>query len=106
MVFQPANLRSLAQRFSYRLRILSCNFQQCLSWPTWFSSTLFPVLQGRYTYPYHQAIGFYLERSGGYSQSQLDLLRQFDIQYDFYLAHQMKEMDYNEKWRLFIPKGF
>lgn len=59
-----------------------------------------------YTYPYHQAVGFYLERSGGYKQSQIDLLRQFDIQYDFYLAHQMKETDYNEKWRLFIPKGF
>ena len=59
-----------------------------------------------YTYPYHQAIGFYLEHAGGYRQSQLDLLRQFDVEFDFYLAHRMKDTDYNERWRLFIPKGF
>lgn len=54
MVFQLAIVRSLAQSFRYRLRILSRDFQQCLSGPFWFSSALFPVLQGRNTYPYHQ----------------------------------------------------
>ena len=58
-----------------------------------------------YTYPYHQAIGFYLEH-GGYRPAQLELLRRFPMEFDFYLAHQMKETDYNEKWRLFIPQGF
>ncbi len=58
-----------------------------------------------YTYPYHQAIGFYLERAG-YKQSQLDLLRQFEVEFDFYLTHKMDETEYNRAWRLFIPKGF
>ncbi len=58
-----------------------------------------------YIYPYHQAIGYYLERAG-YSKSQRDLLRQFPIAFDFYLANAMKQTDYDEKWNLFYPKGF
>jgi hypothetical protein len=59
-----------------------------------------------YTYPYHQAIGYYLSRAGVYKQSQIDLLKQLPIDFDFYLTYQMKNPDYNEEWRLFIPKGF
>jgi hypothetical protein len=56
-------------------------------------------------YPYHQAIGYYLERAG-FRKAQLDLLRRFPRQRDFYLTHQMKETDYVKAWRLFVPKGF
>lgn len=56
-------------------------------------------------YPYHQAIGYYLERAG-YRPSQLDLLRRFPKQRDFYLTHQMGETEYVKDWRLFVPKGF
>jgi predicted transcriptional regulator of viral defense system len=59
-----------------------------------------------YTYPYHQAIGFYLDRSGVYKDSQIKLLRQFPMNFDFYLANRMGGGQYNEKWRLFIPQGF
>lgn len=58
-----------------------------------------------YTYPYHQAIGFYLDRAG-YKPAQLDLLRRFPMDFDFYLTHQTKEKDYVKEWRLFVPKGF
>jgi len=58
-----------------------------------------------HSYPYHQAIGFYLERVGVYSESQVDLLRQFPIEFDFYLEHGMKDPEYSERWRLFFPKG-
>jgi len=59
-----------------------------------------------YVYPYHQAIGFYLERSGYYKDSQILLLKKFDLKYDFYLTHQMKETEYSREWKLYYPKGF
>lgn len=59
-----------------------------------------------FTYPYHQSIGYLLERAGVYKKSQLDLLRQFPREVDFFLDYGMKNPDYNADWRLFIPKGF
>jgi hypothetical protein len=59
-----------------------------------------------YIYPYHQVIGFYAERSGAFSKSAVEILKQFDIKYDFYLAHQMKETEYSPSWHLYFPKGF
>jgi predicted transcriptional regulator of viral defense system len=59
-----------------------------------------------YVYPYHQAIGFYLERAGIYKDSQIRLLKKLDSEYDFYLTHQMKETEYSEEWKLYYPKGF
>jgi hypothetical protein len=58
-----------------------------------------------FVYPYHQAIGFYLERAG-YKETAVGLFRKFDMKYDFYLVHQMKETDYSKDWRLYFPKGF
>lgn len=58
-----------------------------------------------YVYPYHQAIGFYLEKSGVYNESAIRLFQDFDIKYDFYLMHQIKDASYDDKWRLFFPKG-
>lgn len=58
-----------------------------------------------YLYPYHQAIGFYLQRAG-YSAANLDLMRQFPMEFDFYLTHQMGETEYVPDWQLHIPKGF
>lgn len=59
-----------------------------------------------YIYPYHQAIGFYMERSGVYDNFSLGILRQFKMEFDFYLTHEMKEKEYSKEWRLFYPKGF
>lgn len=58
-----------------------------------------------YIYPYHQAIAFYLEKSEVYKKSQIKLLEKFEIKNDFYLVHNMKEMGYSKKWRLYYPKG-
>jgi hypothetical protein len=64
--------------------------------------------QMNYLYPYHQVIGFYLERAGGYDESEIGTYFNFPIEYDFYLVHGIKETEreYSEKWRLFYPKGF
>ena len=58
-----------------------------------------------YIYPYQQVVGFYLEKAGVYTQSQLDLVRRFDMKYNFYLMHGMKDSGYSSQWRLYYPKG-
>ncbi len=58
-----------------------------------------------YIYPYHQAVGFYLDRAGNYKDSSISLFRKFGMNYDFYLTHQMKDMVYSKEWKLFYPKG-
>ena len=58
-----------------------------------------------YTYPYHQAIGHYMQRTG-YRESQLALLRKFPIKFDFYLDYALKEVEYDSVWRIYVPKGF
>ena len=57
-----------------------------------------------YTYPYHQAIGFLLERAGAASE-QLKPLRAPGLRFDYYLVHGAKQLDYDRRWRLFFPKG-
>lgn len=60
-----------------------------------------------YKYPYHQAVGFYIERSGAFTPSAIELFRgKFKYEFDFYLAYEMKRTDYNREWRLHVPKGF
>lgn len=59
-----------------------------------------------YVYPYHQAVGFLLETAGLYDYTSLEPLRQFGMEYDFYLTYNMKETDYSKEWKLFYPKGF
>jgi predicted transcriptional regulator of viral defense system len=57
-----------------------------------------------YVYPYHQAIGFYLEKSGAYTDSQIRLVEKFGKYYDFYLVHQIKDTGYSKRWKIYYPK--
>lgn len=59
----------------------------------------------QHTYPYHQAIGFYMERAG-YKEKALELMRKFPMEFDFYLTNAMGQKDYIKEWKLFVPKGF
>jgi hypothetical protein len=57
-----------------------------------------------YVYPYHQAIGFYMQKAG-YAKSQYSRLKSIGRDYDFYLAYGLKEKEYDSSWRLFFPKS-
>jgi hypothetical protein len=57
-----------------------------------------------YIYPYHQSIGFYLERAEVCDRQEIDHFLNFEeIRYDFYLDYHMHEPKYCQKWRLFYP---
>lgn len=59
----------------------------------------------QYIYPYHQAIGFYMERAG-WQEKQYTRLLKLGLEFDFYLTYGMKEKQYDPTWRLFYPQGF
>lgn len=57
-----------------------------------------------YVYPYHQSVGFLMERAG-YEASSILALRERGLNFDFYLVHGARELDYEKSWRLYFPKG-
>ncbi len=57
-----------------------------------------------YLYPYHQAIGFLMERAG-FAAKEYRQLAKLGTPFDFYLVHGMKKTSFDEKWRLFFPEG-
>lgn len=59
-----------------------------------------------FIYPYHQTIGFYLEKAGVYKEKQIDILRENKKVYDFYLTYNMSDKEYSKEWRLYYPKNF
>lgn len=58
-----------------------------------------------HVYPYHQAIGFYLEKAGYDSESFNRFKKLFPMNYDFYLVHDMREPIYDPEWKLYLPSG-
>lgn len=58
-----------------------------------------------YVYPYHQVIGYYLQRAG-YSEDDIQIFHEEPRDLDFYLTYGMKDTEYVPEWRLFVPKGF
>ncbi|MBN1490287.1 MAG: hypothetical protein JXA69_10245 [Phycisphaerae bacterium] len=59
-----------------------------------------------YVYPYHQAVGFYLEAAGVYDRQTLDLFHdRFEYEFDFYLAYGMQDTVYVPRWRIHVPRG-
>jgi hypothetical protein len=56
-----------------------------------------------YTYPYHQAVGFYLKQSG-YTKEDQTLLKESGINLRFYLSHGLKAPLFDEDWRIWYPQ--
>jgi predicted transcriptional regulator of viral defense system len=55
-----------------------------------------------YIYPYHQAIGFYLQRTG-LDLKSLTNLRKLELKHDFFLEHGMKKTKFDSQWRIHYP---
>jgi predicted transcriptional regulator of viral defense system len=68
------------------------------------STVLATLKQLDYVYPYHQAIGFYMQRAG-YDGKLYDRLKRLGLKNDFYLAHDMRDKLYSKEWRLFYPQS-
>jgi len=57
-----------------------------------------------YKYPYHQSLGFYLEKAGA-PKEELQKFRDLGIEFNFYLDYSMASTTFNESWRVFHPTG-
>jgi len=55
-----------------------------------------------HVYPYHQAVGFYLQNAGQ-PLSALQPLREPGLNFDFYLEHGMKQTAFDSTWRVHFP---
>jgi hypothetical protein len=58
-----------------------------------------------YIYPYHQSIGFYMEKSQVFTTDAIESLHSIPMDYDFYLGYHLQDMEYSKRWRLYYPRG-
>lgn len=58
----------------------------------------------KYTYPYHQSLGFLLERAG-MPTNELEPLRSTPARFKFYLDYGMKQPAYDAGWKIYYPAG-
>jgi hypothetical protein len=57
-----------------------------------------------HVYPYHQAMGFYMERAG-FTAKQLAPLKAMGMNWDFYLTHGLRNPVFNRNWRIHHQKS-
>jgi hypothetical protein len=69
------------------------------------SSILETLKKLDYGYPYHQAIGCYMQKAG-YEENAYSKFAKLGFQYDFYLAHGISNPVLNSAWKLYCPQGF
>jgi hypothetical protein len=56
-----------------------------------------------YRYPYHQAIGFYMQRAG-YPEIEVAKLRALGTAVDFYVGYGVTERDFDSAWCVHFPR--
>lgn len=56
-----------------------------------------------HAYPYHQAIGFYINRTQP-NNKEVEQLKELGMKYEFYLDYNMKEKNYSKDWKIYYPK--
>lgn len=65
-------------------------------------STLGILAKLDYVYPYHQAIGFYMQ-TAGYGAAEVAKFKSMGQQFDFYLDYAMDGPSYSPEWRIHYP---
>jgi hypothetical protein len=55
-----------------------------------------------YAYPYHQSIGFLLQRAGR-SERECRQFKDLGLDFDFFLDYGLKRPEYDSTWRLYYP---
>lgn len=58
-----------------------------------------------FTYPYHQVIGFYLDKAGYTEKEYQKFLHHNSPEFKFYLTYNILHKEYSTKWNLYYPKG-
>lgn len=58
----------------------------------------------KYIYPYHQNLGFYLERTGVFKKKDLECIKKIGIEYEFYLTHDIQKLKYSSEWHIYYPE--
>lgn len=58
-----------------------------------------------FIYPYHQSIGFFMEKSKVFKPSQINLFHSLEKEYNFYLNYGIKDIKYDSNWKLYYPNG-
>jgi predicted transcriptional regulator of viral defense system len=61
------------------------------------------LLRLDHTYPYDQALGFYLERAG-HPERDVSPFRKKRFRFDFFASHGLKDPAYDRRWRLYYPR--
>jgi len=61
--------------------------------------------QLNYSYPYQQLIGFYLEKAG-YEENRFNMFYNNVSKLNFYLTYNISNKVFNDKWKIYFPKGF
>jgi hypothetical protein len=57
----------------------------------------------QHVYPYHQSIGFLMEKTGVWDNGSIEVFQKMGMIYDFYLDYQMDNPRYSSNWRLYYP---
>ena len=67
-------------------------------------SRLLEILQKLdYSYPYHQAIGFYLKRNE-YLETDLELVKKIGLEFDFYADYGIQDSVFDPEFRIHYPR--
>ncbi|WP_156340339.1 hypothetical protein [Nonlabens sp. YIK11] len=58
-----------------------------------------------YIYPYHQSIGFFLDKAG-YDKCEYNIFLSKKRRVRFYITYNISNLEYDEKWQVYYPRGF